>query len=193
MQETARLVIDPQNDILNKEGRRASLGVWKYAEEHDIVLHIAKAIELAEQKGIPIILINLLLRHGCPSIPNQGRFKKYKQSPAFEEGTWGSELVSELKLKPRAATVTKRRWSAFYDTDLNMLLKGRGISTLIVCGVSASSCVNATVVDAIDRDYDIIALKDCIAGPSEEIVASVFNLWSLWGVKIANVSEVFNG
>lgn len=192
MGETALLVIDPQNDILHEAGRRSSLGVWKYAQEHNTIGNIVKVIELAEVRDIPVIHVNLLFYRGCPSIPDRGRFKKYKQNPAFEEETWGGEFVPELKPKSGRIVVTKRRWSAFYDTDLNMLLRGLAISTLIICGVSASSCVNATIVDALDRDYNIIALKDCIAGPNKEIVSSVFNLWSLWGVKVTTASKCFS-
>lgn len=188
----ALLVIDLQNDILHEAGRRSSLGVWKYAQEHNTIGNIAKAIELAEARDIPIIYVKVVRRHGCPSIPDRGRFQKNKQNPAFEEGTWGAEFVPELKIRPGDTVVTKSRFSAFYGTDLNMLLTGLEISTLIICGVSPHACINATIVDAVDRDYNVIALKDCMAGPNEEIVNSMFNIWSLWDVKVTTASKCFS-
>ena len=192
MKEMALLVIDSQNDILSEAGKLASLGVWKYAKEHNTIPNIAKAIELAEARDIPVIYVKGARRHGCPSIPNRGRFQENKQNPAFEEGSWGAEFVPELKTKPGDIVVTKNRFSAFYGTDLNMLLTGLGISTLIICGVSPHACANATIVDAVDRDYNIIALKDCLAGPNEEIVNFMFNIWSLWDVKVTTVSKAFS-
>ena len=190
--QTALLVIDPHNEVLHKEGKFAALGVWKYAEEHNTIANIAKAIKLCEEQGIPVIRVSLHFHHGYPSVPDRGFMQIVKAKEGFLEGTWGAEYVSGLEVKPGQIEICKKRFSAFYDTELDTLLRGLGTTTLLICGVSATHCVNGTVVDAVDRDYNIIALTDAIAGPSEELVECAYKLWALWGVKLMTVEEALS-
>lgn len=189
--DTALLVIDPHNSVLHKDGELAALGNAKYAEEHNTIAKIAKTIELCEKRGIPVIRVGIHFHHGYPTIPNRGFMQVVKPKKAFIEGTWGAEYVSGLEVKPGQIEVAKKRFSSFYDTELPTLLRGLGATTLLVCGVSATHCVMATVVSAVDRDYNVIALTDAIAGPSEELTNSAFKIWALWKVKLMTVKEAF--
>lgn len=86
------------------------------------------------------------------------------------ECTPGVEIVPELTPDlDRDYVVMKRRYSGFYLTDLEVLLKGLGKNTLILTGVDTNVCVYATALDAQFRGYRVIALSDCTAGTSEEI------------------------
>ncbi len=188
--ETALLVIDVHNDVLDEKGALAFAGVWKYAKEHNTIPNIAKAIELCEKQGIPVIRVSIHFHHGYPSVPDRGFSIFFKKHKAFLEGAWGAEDVRGLRVKHGQIELSKKRFSSFYGTELDTLLRGLGTTTLIICGVSAHACVNATIVDAVDRDYNVIALKDCIAGP-EPLVDCAFKLWSSWKVKVINLEEAF--
>jgi len=86
------------------------------------------------------------------------------------EGTPGVEIVPELAPDPeRDYVVMKRRYSGFYLTEMEVLLKGLGKTTLILTGVDTNVCVYATALDAQFRGFRVIALSDCTAGTSEEI------------------------
>ena len=77
-------------------------------------------------------------------------------------GEYGHDIVDELKPLPGEPVVDKPGKGAFYATDLDTILKTRGIRSLIVCGVTTEVCVNTTVREANDRGYDAVVLSDCV-------------------------------
>jgi len=84
-------------------------------------------------------------------------------------GTWGAQIVDILKPAADAHIVSKRRNSAFYETDLEMRLRCWGIDTLILTGVMADICVESTARDAFNRDFDIIVVSDGVASGDEAV------------------------
>ena len=90
-------------------------------------------------------------------------------------GTWGAEIVDILKPGPDAHIVSKRRNSAFYETDLEMRLRCWGIDTLILTGVVAEVCVESTARDAFNRDFDIIVVSDGVASGTEATCKEMLN------------------
>ncbi|MFC1814771.1 cysteine hydrolase family protein [Thermodesulfobacteriota bacterium] len=93
-------------------------------------------------------------------------------------GTWGAEIVDPLKPEPKDHIFYKRRYSAFYQTDLEMCLRSWGIDTLIFTGVVAEICVETTVRSAFVRDFDIIVIKDAVGSWNEEAYQSFLRLVS---------------
>ncbi|MGC2195165.1 MAG: isochorismatase family cysteine hydrolase [Terriglobales bacterium] len=87
----------------------------------------------------------------------------------FENGAWGADIRSELKLQPRDI-VALQRWcsSGFANTDLDVLLKAHGIHKLIVIGLIAHMCVEATVRCAAELGYEVTMLKDATADYSDK-------------------------
>jgi ureidoacrylate peracid hydrolase len=75
--------------------------------------------------------------------------------------TWNTAIVPELTPKPGDVVISKHRYSAFFETQLDSVLRTRGISTLIFAGATTSICVESTVRDATFRDYRCIVLRDC--------------------------------
>jgi nicotinamidase-related amidase len=91
-------------------------------------------------------------------------------------GTWGAEIIDELKPRPEEKVFTKRRYSAFYQSDLEMCLRCWGINTLIFTGVTAEICVETTVRDAFIRDFDVVVVSDGVASGDEEICRSMLKV-----------------
>lgn len=81
-------------------------------------------------------------------------------------GSAGSEFVPEIDVQDDDIVITKRRYSAFYGTDLDLVLSNNGIEELLVCGVSTNACVESTVRAAYDRDYRVTVIGDCTAAAS---------------------------
>ena len=84
------------------------------------------------------------------------------------EGEPGTELVVELQPLPSEHLVRKRRYSCFYGTDLEIVLRGMGIDTLWLVGTLTDVCVHYTFVDAHQRDLHVKVLVDCLGGSSVE-------------------------
>jgi len=192
----ALLVIDVANDVCHEKGVLAKLGVWKYGKEHGTCKNIAKAIKLAEKKGIPIIRIWIDYLPGMPDVPKRGFIydAKVKLGEFFIEHTWGAKPFAGLEPGEGQLEVIKKRFNGFHNTNLKPLLDSLGVDTVLVTGVSCHACVNGTIVGANDWDYKIIALHDAIAGPSEGMCNFLFtNLWPSWGVKVVEISEALGG
>ena len=188
----ALLVIDVANDVCDEKGVLNKLGVWKYGKEHGTFKNIAKAIKLAEKKGIPIIRIWIDFLPGMPDVPKRGFFygAKVKFGDFFIEHTWGAKPFAGLEPGEGQLEVIKKRFNSFHNTNLKPLLDALGVDTLIITGVSCHACVNGTIVGANDWDYKLIVLHDAIAGPSEGMCNFLFTkLWPSWGVKVVTVSE----
>ena len=87
---------------------------------------------------------------------------------ACVEGTPEAELLPELVPLPGDPVFVKRRYSCFLGTELDLLLRGLGVETLLVAGVCTDVCVLWTVGDAFQRDYHARVLEDCVAGTTPE-------------------------
>ena len=77
-------------------------------------------------------------------------------------GTPGCEIVPELEIAPADHVVTKKRYSAFYGTELDSLLKRLGSRALILAGINTHACVRTTAIDAYQRDFRVILAADCV-------------------------------
>src|SRR5581483_11082965 len=84
-------------------------------------------------------------------------------------GTWGYEIVDELRPQPGDVEFEKPRRSCFIGTPFENLLRARGLESLVVVGVAASGCVESTVRDAIERDYFVIVACDAIGNNTAEL------------------------
>lgn len=83
-------------------------------------------------------------------------------------GTPGASLLPELDVARLDTVVVKKRYSAFFGTDLERILEESRCSQLIVAGINTHACIRATVVDAYQRDYEVLLARDCIASHDEE-------------------------
>jgi nicotinamidase-related amidase len=92
-----------------------------------------------------------------------------KETPWGVEGTWGADFVKELQPQDEEFVITKRRGSAFYNTDLELYLNSIGANMLVVTGIATDVCVDATVQDAKNRDLNAVILTDCVATDNEKV------------------------
>jgi ureidoacrylate peracid hydrolase len=79
--------------------------------------------------------------------------------------TWNTDILQELTPQPGDLVLYKTRYSGFYGTDLDRILKSRSVASLVVTGCTTSICVESTIRDAMFRDYRCVLLEDCAAEP----------------------------
>lgn len=166
--KTALLVIDMQNDLA-KTGPDYFAPLYQMVQSKNVIENFTKVVKGARQKGLPIIHIKTVHRKDnadvVPTVTDfmlQGLVPK-EMPPILIEGTLGADFIEELQPATEDYVVAKRRSGAFYNTDLDLFLRTRGIDTLIVGGVVTNGCVENTIRGARERDYHVIVLSDCCA------------------------------
>ncbi|MFC1978642.1 isochorismatase family cysteine hydrolase [Chloroflexota bacterium] len=165
--KTGLIVIDMQNVFIKaKAGLFAEFS--KKMKSNGIIENTAKVIDIARKVKIPIVHIRLAHRRDYVDFVYTIKDSGNKQRLNLIEGTWETEIIDELKPSIDDFIIIKRRNNAFYNTDLELLLRSRGIDTLIIAGIMTNSCVNDTVIGARERDYHVIVLSDCCATTLEE-------------------------
>lgn len=177
---TALLVIDMQNDFASKGGMFDLAGI-DISMNRKTVESTRRVLATARQVGMKIIYTKMeygadLSDLGPPGSPNRikhiplsvGKATKApdgSDSEVLIEGTWNTEIIPELAPMKEDAIISKRRYSAFFQTNLDSLLKSHDLRYLIFAGCTTSVCVESTVRDAMFRDYPCILLEDCCAEP----------------------------
>jgi len=167
---TALLVIDPYNDFISEGGK-----IWDrlrdVAEANQCVPHMMQVLDAARKSGIRAFYA---LHHRY----RPGDYETWKyiapiqkaawSRKTFEYGTWGGEIRREFEPRP-GEIVAQEHWcsSGFANTDLDLQLKKHGIHQLIVVGLIAHTCVEATVRYAAEFGYEVTVVRDATASFSE--------------------------
>ncbi len=179
--KTAVIVVDMQNDFGAKGGMFDLAGI-DISGIQKAIGPTAKVLVSARQAGVKIIYLKMGFRPdlsdlGAPDSPNRLRHLPFgvgksihapdgRESRILIRDTWDTDIVDELKPQADDFVIYKHRFSGFYQTDLDATLKRLGIKHLIITGCTTSVCVEATVRDAMFRDYSCVLLKDCMTQPT---------------------------
>jgi len=151
----ALLIIDMLNDFIKPYG---ALYIGEVAQR--VTKEIETIIGKARQEQMPIIYI-------CDNHrADDAEFNMFKTHCV--KGTKGAEIVEELMPKRGDYIITKRRYSAFFGTDLDATLREMGVSELVLVGVCTNICVLYTVADARMLNYQVIVIKNGVASFSQE-------------------------
>jgi len=126
-----------------------------------IVPRIKSLIKQARQLGFPIIF-------ACDSFLENDFIFRGKQSFSLR-GTEGAEVIDELKPEKRDEILLKRRFSAFFKTDLDQTLRLYGVDTVVITGINTHVCVYSTAIDSVCNDFYTIVLEDCTASRTSEL------------------------
>ena len=176
---TALLVIDPYNDFISEGGK-----VWDrikgVAEANRCVPNMLRVLETARAAGLRVVYA---MHHRYrPGDYETWKYVAPVQRAAwthrtFEYGTWGGEFRSGFEPRP-GEIVAQEHWcsSGFANTDLDLQLKKHGIHKLVVIGLIAHTCVEATVRYAAELSYAVTMVKDATADYSEEYMRAALEL-----------------
>lgn len=155
----AILIIDMQRDFIDKGSPIECPG------GREIIVSIQRLLSVARQKKIPVIYTQEAHRSQGVDF---GRELDGEEPVHCVEGTPGIEIVPDLARQQGDFLIVKRRYSAFFATDLDLLLRGLNIDTLVLSGVATDVCVRATAQDAQQLNYWVIVPEECVAGTSVE-------------------------
>ena len=168
----AVIVVDMVNDFCKPGGAMVLPGY------ETLVAPQLAVIEAARAAGAPVIWVHDAHRR------NMRRDREWvKRTPHCVEGTWGVEIIDDLGTRDDEIHVIKRRYSSFFQTDLDMTLKDMMVDQLIVFGVVTNICVRSTVHDAFFNGYEVVVPADCCAatGPREQ-ESTLYDISTHFGV-----------
>ena len=170
--KTGLIIVDLLNDFLRQDGT-----LYCGEEAEKIILKIQKRLSEFRQKNLPVIFL---------------KDSHDKNDPEFEKfpvhcvkGTFGSEIIKEATPLKNEIIIEKTRFSGFFKTDLDKILKKLNLETLYVTGVCTSICVMDTVGGLSNRDYEIIVPENEVADFDREMHEfSLKRMKNLYGAKL---------
>ena len=162
------LVVDVQNDFCSPEGAAAKRGE-NVAAAQAMVPRLVCLIEEARRIFLPVIYVRTTHSQWTDTPSWVFRKSQQKELKTCREGTWGAEFYDGILPLPEERTVIKHRYSAFINTDLNTVLKAKGVESVLVTGVATNVCVETTARDAYMFDYYVTLVDDCCAAYEDRL------------------------
>jgi ureidoacrylate peracid hydrolase len=194
LRTSALLVIDMQNAFMHEKGTLGISGV-DTKRLAAIVPAVKALVERCRAAGMPVIW-TVQEHFQADAVRSRKKLAahtaKRKQISALA-GTWDEEIIGELKelaAIDSSMVVRKHRFGAFYATRLEQLLRMLGTQTLFVTGTTTNACVETTIREAYLRDYDVVAVTDCISGVNAEWEQTALKVWGQYFCGIADSSAV---
>ena len=140
------------------------------AKHEGMISNIQRLLKESRSTNIPII-------YACDSFLSQDFMFGGKMSSGPIRGTEGVEVIDELKPEAGDMILEKRRFSAFFRTDLDMTLRTLGADTIAVCGMNTHVCVMLTAWDGLANDFRVVIIEDCCGAPKKELHDNAIKLY----------------
>src|SRR3989449_6229645 len=157
----ALIVQDLQNDVMVEGGAFAESGAPQHAKEQNVVENVKQLAEACRAAGIPVIHVHYIVEDGASGLKqNAPLFQGVKEANALVRGTWGAAPADGLEPQDGDHIVEKMRMNGFYDTRLDVLLRGLGVETLIITGAWTNMSIEHTARHAADAGYRAVVASD---------------------------------
>lgn len=156
MTSNCLIVIDMQNDFLERLGDDNRAGLIRKTNQ---------LIDLFRGSGCPVIWVQQLLSSDLSDAPLLLRDRRIS---VVIDGTSGAKIHSDLVRNAEDTVVIKKRYSAFFGTDLEQILRDLAPERVTLAGVNTHACVRATAIDAYQRDMRVLLASDCLASHDPE-------------------------
>lgn len=173
----AVLVVDLLNDFIT--------GQLKCERGQKMLPRVSKLLDEARKNNVPVIFCN-----DCHLDKVDFEFKLW--GPHAIKGTWGAEIVDELKYDSKKDfIVEKRRFSGFFRTNLDLLLRELGVDTVILTGLHAHMCVRHTAADAYQNGFNVVLCTDCVDSfVEEDYVSGLAYIQKIYGATLLESKEI---
>jgi nicotinamidase-related amidase len=168
--KTALLMLHWQNDVVAPGGKIASDMLERLAAAHTIE-HTQAVLEATREKGMLVIFVNGSHRPGYPEMaakPNP-LAAHLVEAGVLIRGRWGAEVIDQLKPLDNEIVVYNYSSSGFCNTELDLILRNKGITDIVLSGFATNWVVESTARDGANRGYFIYTLKDCCNSLNDEM------------------------
>jgi ureidoacrylate peracid hydrolase len=168
--KTAVVMIEFQNDFTT-EGGSLHEAVKGVMESTNMLENAQDTIAKAREMGATIIHAPITFARGYPELGDSpyGILKGVVDTSSFRKGTWGAEFADEMRPREGDLVVEgKRGLCAFASTNLDFILRGRGVENVVLGGFLTNCCVESSMRTAYEKGFNVFTLTDCVAATSEE-------------------------
>ncbi|MFZ5623062.1 MAG: cysteine hydrolase family protein [Gemmatimonadota bacterium] len=170
---SAVVVIDMANDFVHPGGTIADAGGAEYqARARAIIPPLARLLDAARNAGATVIYAT------DAHTPDDVELRKWP--PHAMKGTKQAEIVGELAPKPGDVVLDKTTYSPFVSTEIDRILRDRGIRTLLITGLHTDCCCRHTSGDAFQRGYDLVWVTDAMQAFSDEAHRAGLEYFKTW-------------
>ncbi|WAH38684.1 isochorismatase family protein [Alicyclobacillus dauci] len=163
--KTALIVIDMQNDFV-REG-----AIMEVPMAREFLPNMKRIVETCRKRGIPVIYTSHVLYDDYDVSPLEVAYNPKLQRNGMRSGTPGIDIVEELKPLPHEMIIYKHRYDAFYNTNLETVLRNirgfHGVDTVIITGTVTNVCCESTARSAFMRDFKVVFVSDANGGLDE--------------------------
>jgi gluconolactonase len=158
---SALIIQDLQNDVIIAGGAFADSGAPAHATSQNVVANVRGLADAARAAGVPVIHVWYVVEPGAPGLRlNAPLFEGVKEANALVRGTWGAAPADGLEPQEGDFVVEKMRMNGFYDTKLDILLRGLEVDTVVVTGAWTNMSIEHTARHGADAGYRMVVASD---------------------------------
>jgi gluconolactonase len=166
---SALVIQDLQNDVIIEGGAFADSGAPAHATSQNVVENVKGLAAACRQAGVPVIHVWYIVDEGSAGLKlNAPLFEGVQSANALVRGTWGAAPADGLEPQDGDHVVEKMRMNGFYDTRLDILLRGLGVETLLISGAWTNMSIEHTARHAADAGYRAVVASDGTSTVNDE-------------------------
>ena len=188
----AALVIqDMQNDVIIEGGAFADSGAPAHATSQNVVANVAELAAACRAAGVPVIHVWYVVEPGAPGLrQNAPLFRGVRDAGALVRGTWGVAPAEGLEPQDGDHVVEKMRMNGFYETRLDILLRGLGADQLVITGAWTNMSIEHTARHGADAGYEVVVASDGTSTTGEEWQNAALNYAMTNVASVATCAEI---
>src|SRR5690242_14521426 len=188
---TALIIQDMQNDVIIEGGAFADSGAPEHAKQQNVVENVARLAAACREAGVPVIHIWYIVEPGATGLKqNAPLFEGVKSANALVRGSWGAAPAEGLEPQEGDHVVEKMRMNGFYETRLDILLRGLGAETLIITGAWTNMSIEHTARHAADAGYRAVVASDGTSTVNDEWQHAALNYAMQNVASVATCAEI---
>jgi gluconolactonase len=188
---SALVIQDLQNDVIIEGGAFADSGAPAHATAQNVVGNVADLAAACRAAAVPVIHVWYIVEAGAPGLrQNAPLFQGVKDANALVRGTWGAAPVDGLEPQGGDHVVEKMRMNGFYETRLDILLRGLGAEQLIITGAWTNMSIEHTARHGADAGYEVVVASDGTSTTGDEWQSAALNYAMTNVATVATCAEI---
>jgi gluconolactonase len=191
---TALIIQDMQNDVIIEGGAFADSGAPEHAKRQNVVENVARLAAACRAAGVPVIHVWYIVEPGAAGLKlNAPLFEGVKEADALVRGSWGAAPADGLEPQEGDHIVEKMRMNGFFQTRLDVLLRGLGVDTIVITGAWTNMSIEHTARHGADAGYRAWVASDGTSTTGDEWQRAALNYAMTNVAAVATCAELARG